>query len=123
MCLFYRANPELREDLAEELGLPEERAIRCQEEYELAFDSWGGVLQEMEGGLGKLRLKGQSSDLIYSVIHQEIESFNTIFGFPSDIQISIEHCGEANAFYDPSDVSITICAEFEAHLRQQFNDL
>jgi len=123
VCIFYGANPDLREELAQELGLPEERAIRCAEEYELAIDSWGGVLQDMEGGTGKLRLMGPSSDPMYPIIRQEIESFNTIFGFPSDVSVTIEKCGEANAYYDPSEVSITICTEFDAHLRQQFDDL
>ena len=50
-------------------------------------------------------------------MRQEIESFNTIFGFPSDVGITIEKCEEANAYYDPSEVSITICIEFDAHLR------
>ena len=62
VCIFYGANPDLREELAQELRLPEERAISCAEEYELAIDSWGGVLQDMEGGTGKLRLTGPSSD-------------------------------------------------------------
>jgi hypothetical protein len=53
---------------------------------------------------------------MYSVIRQEIESFNTIFGFPFDVGVTIEKCGEANAFYDPSEASITICTEFDAHL-------
>jgi len=77
----------------------------------------------MEGGTGKLCLTGPSSDPMYSIIRQEIESFNSIFGFPSDASATIEKCGEANAYYDPSDVSITICTEFDAHLRQYFDDL
>ena len=121
--IFYGANPDLREELAQELGLPEERAVSCPEEYELAIDSWGGVLRDMEGGTGKLRLTGPSNDPMYSVIRQEIESFNTIFGFPFDVGVTIEKCGEANAFYDPSEESITICTEFDAHLRQQFDNL
>ena len=123
VCIFYGANPDLREELAQELGLPEERAVSCPEEYELAIDSWGGILQDMEGGTGKLRLAGPSSDHMYSVIRQEIESFNNIFGFPKDVSVTIEKCGEANAYYDPSEVSITICTEFDAHLRQQFDNL
>ncbi|NCX83641.1 MAG: hypothetical protein EBX04_07020 [Rhodobacteraceae bacterium] len=77
----------------------------------------------MEEGTGKLRLMGPSSDPMYSVIRQEIESFNSIFGFPSDVSVTIEKCGEANAYYDPSEVSITICTEFDAHLRKQFGNL
>ena len=67
VCIFYGANPDLREELAQELGLPEERAISCAGEYELAIDSWGGVLQDMEGGTGKLRSMGLSSDPMYPI--------------------------------------------------------
>ena len=123
VCIFYGANPDLRKELAQELRLPEECAISCAEEYELAIDSWGGVLQDMEEGTGKLRLMGPSSDPMYSAIRQEIEGFNSIFGFPSDVSVTIEKCGAANAYYDLSEVSITICTEFDAHLRQQFDNL
>ena len=44
VSIFYGANPDLREELAQELRLSEERAISCAEEYELVIDSWGGVL-------------------------------------------------------------------------------
>jgi len=66
---------------------------------------------------------GPSSDPMYSAIRQEIESFNSIFGFPSDVSVTIEKCGAANAYYDLSEVSITIYTEFDAHLRQQFDNL
>ncbi|MEK9705476.1 MAG: DUF4344 domain-containing metallopeptidase, partial [Paracoccaceae bacterium] len=81
VCIFYGSNPNLREELAQELGLPEERAISCSEEYELAIDSWGSVLQDMEDGTGKLRLTGPSNCPMYPIIRQEIESFIIIFGF------------------------------------------
>ena len=93
VCIFYGTNPDLREELVQELGLPEECAISCQEGYELVIDSWGGVLQDMEGGTGKLRLTGSSNDPMYPIIRQEIESFNTIFGFPSDVGVTIKKCG------------------------------
>ena len=34
VCLFYGANPEDREELAADLGLPDERAETCPEEYD-----------------------------------------------------------------------------------------
>jgi hypothetical protein len=105
------------------MGLPEERAISCPEEYELAIDSWCSVLQDMEDGTGKLRFTGPSNCLMYPIIRQEIESFNIIFGFPCDVGVTIEKCLETNAYDDPSEVSIRICTEFDAHLRQQFYNL
>lgn len=126
VCIFYGANPDFRDDLASDLGLPEERALSCQEEYELAIDSWGAVLNDMEALEGKLKLPQGSispNDLIKLVLSQEIEGFNAMFGFPRNVQISIEQCGEANAFCDPTAGSITICREFEEHLRRQFRNL
>ena len=63
-------NSDLREDLVYELGLPEERAISCPEEYVLTIYSWAGVLQVMEGGTAKLRLMGLSSNPVYPVIRK-----------------------------------------------------
>ena len=104
VCIFYGANPDLREELAQELRLPEERAISCPEEYELVIDSWGSVLQDMEKGTGKLRVMGPSSDPIYSVIRQEIESVNSIFGFPSDVSVTIENAERR--------MPVTICQRY-----------
>ena len=67
---FMADNSELREDLVYELGLSEERAISCTEEYEPTIYSWGGVLQVMEGGTAKLRLMGPSSNPVYPVIRK-----------------------------------------------------
>ena len=115
--IFYGYNPELPEELAQEMGLTEERAISCPEEYEHAIDSWCSVLQDMEDGTGKLRFTDPSNCPMYPIIRQEIESFNIIFGFPCDVGVTIEKCVEANADYDLSEASITICTEFNAHLR------
>ena len=35
---------------------------------------------------------------------------------PRDLTITVESCGEANAFYDPEEVAIVFCSEFEDHL-------
>ena len=67
---FMADNSDLRENLVHELGLPEECAISRPEEYELTIDSWGGVLQVMEGGTAKLRLMGPSSNPVYPVIRK-----------------------------------------------------
>ena len=42
ICLFYGANPADRIFFANDLGLPEERADSCPEEYDQAIVSLGG---------------------------------------------------------------------------------
>ena len=65
-----------------------------------------------------------ASNLISIFYHEVAHAvIKAILGFPSNVEVKIEKCGEVNAYYDPSEVSITICTEFDAHLRQQFDNL
>lgn len=126
VCLFFGANPEERDDLAEELGLPEYRAETCPEEYDQAANSWGAIFDEM-AELSKgteisfVAGSGADADLIASVLAAEIEALNNDFQLPENVRVFVDTCGEANAFYDPGDVSITFCEEFIPHLRDLFD--
>lgn len=127
VCIFYGANPEMREDFADELGLPQERADTCPEEYALAADSWGAVFDELEGdsgaGTGTLHLSTDASSQAArtsDVLTPEISQMNDDFSFPVTTDVQIKHCGEANAHYDPNDVSIAFCIEFVDLLREAF---
>jgi len=118
ICLFYGANPEEREDFAEDLGLPDERAESCVEEFELADESWGPVVDDMlaRGAGDSLRFFGSNDTLIARFVAKEIAALNKDMSLAQPIDIFVEECGEANAFYDPNAVSITMCTEFEDHL-------
>lgn len=116
VCLFYGANADAREGFAQDLGLPEERAVGCEEEYELAAQSWNAVLDEMSA---KSALTGQlvlNADVPMPVIAREIEALNVEFKWPRDIVVHLTHCDEANAFYDLEEQSVTICAELTGWL-------
>lgn len=118
VCLFYGGDPDTRDDFAEDMELPEERAEYCVEEYELAADSWGAVFDELaEGGEPMLFTAEVEGSFSAGIIGAEVEALNADFGFPSTVQVITGECDEANAFYDPSDQSIIMCEEFEAHLR------
>ncbi len=125
VCLFVGANPDERNDVAEDLGLPEERFETCEEEFELAQDSWGPVFDDLENedAEGKLVFEGTRDNLTADVVLAEVSALNDVFSYPDDIPVRVEHCGEANAFYDPSDGSITMCLEFEDHLRDLFAEM
>lgn len=119
VCLFYGANPEERDDVAEELGLPEERAEYCPEEYDQAAHSWGGALDQItseDGGnsmrLGRVETDTDGAVVTANVITEEIDALNQEFDLPYRLTIHIEACDEANAFYDPADQSVTMCMEF-----------
>ncbi|SFR38532.1 DUF4344 domain-containing metallopeptidase [Litoreibacter janthinus] len=128
VCLFYGAAPEDREELAEDLGLPPERAVSCSEEYEQAIDSWGQIFDELEDGKGgssfTLRPAAENEPArIRPLIEQEVAALNRDFALPTPVEVRIEACDEANAFYDPESVSITLCTEFEPYLDELFQKL
>ena len=128
VCLFYGANPYEREDLAFELGLPEERADYCPDEYLQAADSWGAVFDEMDSQNSAVPMtfepgSGQHSDFINQVLGGEVASMNNDVSLPQELTVRVSNCDEANAFYDPADVSITFCEEFIPHLEELYDRL
>ncbi|KAJ55030.1 hypothetical protein ACMU_14840 [Actibacterium mucosum KCTC 23349] len=123
VCLFYGANPDERADVADELGLPGERAETCEEEFDLAADSWGSVLDELAAG------PAQRTDLVLEidtrneldvftaeVMQAEMDALAEDFALPGDLLVAIAPCGEANAFYDPSEALILMCTELTEYL-------
>ena len=111
VCLFYGADPDGREEFAQDLELPEERAEGCEDEFALAADSWHSVLDGMSansGLTGQLVLNGS---VAMELISHEIKALNAEFKWPRNITVTLESCDEANAFYDLDAQSITMCTE------------
>ncbi|WP_300036000.1 DUF4344 domain-containing metallopeptidase [uncultured Roseobacter sp.] len=119
ICLFYGANPGDRADLAAELDLPDERAETCEEEYALAADSWGPVLDDITAGdpAQSMVYDGPRDTLIGALVAEEVAALNTDFDLPAQLDIVVGDCGEANGFYDPELARITICTELDGYLR------
>ena len=119
VCVFYGANPDEREDVAQELGLPEERAEWCDAEYDQAAGSWGAALDEIttdKGGntirLGRVERDSDGAEVTANLMDEEIKALNLEFKLPSRLVVNVEACGEANAWYDPEVKEITMCTEF-----------
>jgi hypothetical protein len=114
VCLFYGANPEMRDDDITELELPEDRAERCPDEYALAEESWGAMLDGLEPTKASkgLVMNGDTSDPLVGILDEEVKTMNAAYGLPEEISVQVAECGEANAFYDPSEKSITFCSEY-----------
>jgi hypothetical protein len=125
VCLYYGANPDLREDEARELSLPDSRAETCGEEFELAQASWGGILDGLKSGpdaKGLRLVNTEADDDTVSLLRAEIEDLNKRFGLPVWIDVKVEPCGEANAFYYPGESSITICSEYAPDLARIWHE-
>ena len=125
VCLFYGANPDERDDLAVDLELPENRAELCEDEFALANDSWGPVLDEMaeKGGGDTFRYVSSGESLTHVLIEDEVRELNAEFQLPETLTVRIEACGAPNAFYDLDDKAIIMCTEFAPYLRELVPDL
>lgn len=121
VCLFYGGDPEARAEFAEDLGLPEDRAEICPEEFDQADASWGAVLDEMfDRGPGKsLALIDPDDSLTGQILQEEVRVLNESLSLSAPLSITIESCGEANAFYDPGRTEIVMCTELEEDLAAQ----
>ena len=125
VCLFYGANPDEREDVADEMGLPVERAETCEEEFDLAADSWGGVLDELAATSARpaalmleIDARNPLDQFTAEVMDSEINALAEDFDLPRDLVVAVAPCGEANAFYDPSQALIIMCTELTEYLAE-----
>ncbi|MDJ0630768.1 MAG: DUF4344 domain-containing metallopeptidase [Rhodobacter sp.] len=123
VCLFYGANPDERNDIATELELPEPRQETCEEEFQLASDSWGPVIQELvDNGAGRsMRFLADHRVGIFGkfsadVIGEEVTTMNGDMSLPKRLLVRVEACGTVNAFYDPKSREIIMCTEFAEYL-------
>lgn len=134
VCLFYGANPEARDDLAADLGLPAERAETCAEEYEQAAASWGAVFDDMDSAQNGVPMVFVASDgagdgaeaadvFVNRILAAEVEAMNANITLPEQVSVRAASCGEPNAFYDPADASVTFCTEFIPHLSDIYDAL
>lgn len=126
VCLFYGANPDERADLAKELGLPADRAELCPDEYTLAQESWGVMLQDLEPTAetkGLVMEPGDSADPVYALLSAEVAELNKSYGLPVEVAVNVDSCGEANAFYYPSEKRITLCTEYADDLGRLWSEI
>lgn len=128
VCLFYGASPDTRADIAAEFDLPDARADGCPEEYALAIDSWGPVLDEIHDATEghRLRLLDRTgpedrwATLTRDVVRAEVDALNDAVLLDAPVDVLVTACGEMNAFYDPSERTIIMCTELAEHFATLF---
>jgi hypothetical protein len=119
VCLFYGADTDAREALADELGLAPERRESCPEEFQAAADDWDIWLDGMapQDHMPGLRLVvPPDRDALTATVSGAVRTLNGEISLPRPVDVTVEPCGEANAFYDPRADRIVICTEYAAEL-------
>jgi len=126
VCLFYGADPEARQQVADDLDLPEPRQRTCKNEYEQARESWGAVIGKLKSAGGTHRSIRILADhrvdefgrFTAEVMRAEIAQMNKDLALPKRILVRVEECGTANAFYDSKTREIIMCTEFAEYLTE-----
>ena len=113
-CLFYGADPEKHAAIAKDFGIPEDRASGCPDEYEQVKKAWGAFID-------KLTAAGPGDSIVFEdpeeatplsdAIKEEVDYFNSILTLPKTLHVRLISCDEANAYFDPSDLSVNMCTE------------
>jgi len=120
ICIFYGGDPVNREEMITVMGLPEERAETCADEFDQADYSWGNVLVDIAaddpGASFILDVRSDDAPTTALAMEEEVAALNVDFTLPVSLPVIVEDCGEANAFYDPQAQAITMCTEFETYL-------
>ncbi|QYK42598.1 MAG: hypothetical protein KF887_05675 [Paracoccaceae bacterium] len=119
VCLFYGANPDDRAGLARTLGLTDARRRACPTIFALAAEDWRGKLAGMppqDHGPGLRLVVPAGRDALTRVIAAEVRALNGEYGWPRWVDVTVEPCGEANAFYDPRARRIVVCTEYAEDL-------
>lgn len=120
VCLFYGANPEVRTQLAIDLGLPDHKLESCPYEYENTRAAWDQMLQGTEPSpenYGLVMVEGQEGLPLADLLAAEVDSINQHFGLPEPIYVVVQDCGEANAYYYSAEKTIVMCNEYALDLQ------
>ncbi|MEQ9259489.1 MAG: DUF4344 domain-containing metallopeptidase [Roseovarius sp.] len=120
VCLFYGASPDTRAWFAEEMELPEGRAATCEAEFAQAERSWGAVFDELvaQSGGESLVFIGETEGTAGELLAYEVEELNAVLQLSAPLEVTVESCGLANAFYAPSERRVIFCSEFETYFRE-----
>ena len=112
VCLWYGLRPLHRLELARALGMPSARAPFCEMEASALHAAWRPILARLRpepGEEGQLMARGEGKAL--RVLARDIERINAVIDLPKPTPVTIERCGEENAFYYHDADAIVFCEE------------
>jgi hypothetical protein len=124
-CVLYGSKAGAYDELAEAIGLPEERRARCPDEYQAVSTGWGQLLAPHllndgeapqarfvvsydDGGDHKAERELLKESQLLELVGKEIAA---TFRLPRQLRLKGAKCGEPNAFWDAAAGEVTICYE------------
>lgn len=124
VCHLVGVDAEAFDYLAKAADLTPDNYDTCGANFEQTADSWFSTLEAHkpeQGFENQIELVYQEPEVQFEtalsilreslIVEDAIAFINTYVALPNPITIRAASCGEANAFYHSSDVSITMCYE------------
>lgn len=125
ICLLVGADPEGYKEVADGAGMPADRQQGCKYEYERAQTTWDNLLGDNElaedeaptaeiavvyGDAGQFTAAGE---LLHAsgVLETIAASMESRFRLSGPITVSVEQCGQANAFFVYAERKVKVCYE------------
>lgn len=125
-CLLVGGDPDNYADLADQMGLEQERQDNCGAEYEQASRGWESLMADHVRGS---KPEGAKLTVVYEPATKDYEGMEKllkdakvlekvaetvtksfVLARPATLRAAI--CDEENAFYNPEDDSVTMCYEY-----------
>lgn len=112
ICLWFGLAPDRRGNLARALGLPPASARPCAEIGRDLRRAWEPVLDRLKPAPdAEATLRVGATGKALRLLEKDIDRLNRAIALPRPTPLTVESCGEDNAFYYHYDDRMVICAE------------
>jgi len=119
ICLWFGLKPTERGDHARALGMPPQEEWACIENARALRSAWTPILDDLRpDGTGGVSLRVAATGKALRLLAPDIARLNKEIALPRPTPVTIENCGEDNAYYYQYDDRIVICAELVTGLRR-----
>lgn len=120
-CLMVGKDMEQFGRIATLNNVPRDRQERCEEDYRVAQHGWDKVLSPYTktGPSAAIKIVYAKSSAPYAQKFRQSRLLEKVAGWlganftlPGQVNLSMDECNEANAFYVPDDKEVIICYEW-----------
>jgi hypothetical protein len=136
-CVLYGSAAGVYDELAEGIGMPEDRRATCANEYQAVSTGWGKLLEpylladgeapkarvtvsyEDAGEFAAERAMLKESELLETLANE----ISTSFRLPRPLRLKAVKCGDPNAFWDPNAGEISVCYELVRYYQELHGQL
>lgn len=120
ICVWYGLDPRERGDLAHALGMPRDRDGDCAAAGRGLRAAWAPVLDRLRPAPGREgTLTAGADGKALRLLERDIERLNAALALPQRTPMTVESCGQDNAYYYHYDDRIVFCSEMVEALKRR----